>query len=137
MIPVSPHRFAAALGVACRTERGAYLTPYSADELQGCLCLLDNSMRAGGAIRPAKDGTPEAVALFNIGAVRGTGRRILNALRAQGARRLDCLGDGLRTAYERAGWRVVETIAWNDDYAPEGWNYQRDGRPNVYVMIPA
>ncbi len=51
-----------------------------------------------------------------------------------GADRLDCIGDVLRRLYERAGYRVVLTIPWDDRYKPVAWEYHQYGRPDIYMM---
>lgn len=37
--------------------------------------------------------------------------------------------------YARYGFEVSKTIPWDDKYAPRGWNYEKDGRPNVVEMV--
>ncbi len=59
---------------------------------------------------------------------------MLSHLTAQGADRLDCIGDVLRGLYERAGYRVVQTIPWDDRFKPHTWEYHLYRRPGIYVM---
>lgn len=72
-------------------------------------------------------------ALFNVGP-SGQGAAILRRCISMGGKRLNCLGDGLRTFYERNGFRVTETLGWDDSMAPEGWDTASRGRPNLYLM---
>ena len=116
------------------SPRGAFLTPYTRADFERMTTYLANGGRTGGAIKAADDGVLEAVAMFNNGGPRGAGGAMLDHLVANGARRLDCLGDDLRAIYERHGFRVTETLPWDDQYAPAGWDYAKYGRPNVYVM---
>ena len=56
-----------------------------------------------------------------------------------GGRRLDCFDTVLPTLYADAGFVPVARLAWNDDYAPDGWDYQQfgrfnGGRPDVVFM---
>lgn len=44
--------------------------------------------------------------------------------------RLDCFDTVLPTLYADAGFVPVARFAWNDDYAPDGWDYQQFGRFN-------
>lgn len=58
---------------------------------------------------------------------------------AQGGQRLDCFETTLPRIYARAGFRPVARIAWDEDYAPEGWNHSdykmfNNGRPDVVFM---
>jgi hypothetical protein len=89
--------------------------------------------RAPAPDEPLRD-LHEAVSLFNRDGSRGAGLRMLSHLTAQGADRLDCIGDVLRRLYERAGYRIVETIPWDDRFKPIAWEYDLYGRPDIYVM---
>nr|WP_218681526.1 hypothetical protein [Rhodococcus qingshengii] len=56
-----------------------------------------------------------------------------------GGHRLDCFDTVLPTLYADAGFVPVARLAWNDDYAPDGWDYQQfgrfnGGRPDVVFM---
>ncbi|WP_336883047.1 hypothetical protein [Rhodococcus globerulus] len=56
-----------------------------------------------------------------------------------GGNRLDCFDTVLPTLYADAGFVPVARLAWNDDYAPDGWDYQQfgrfnGGRPDVVFM---
>lgn len=58
---------------------------------------------------------------------------------AAGGRRLDCFDTVLPAIYAKSGFVPVARLKWNDDYAPDGWNYtlyQRynGGRPDVVFM---
>ena len=41
----------------------------------------------------------------------------------------------LSQMYLQHGFVPVARIAFNDDYAPDGWNYERDGRPDIYFWV--
>lgn len=113
---------------------GSFLTPYDSAALRQMRCFLAEDGKVGGAIKETDDGHREAVAIFNQGGSPGAGLAMLQALTALGAERLDCIGDVLRLLYERVGFRVVETLPWDDRYSPARWDYDLFGRPNVYVM---
>jgi hypothetical protein len=56
-----------------------------------------------------------------------------------GGHRLDCFDTVLPDMYADAGFVPVARLGWNDDYAPEGWDYQlfdtfNGGRPDVVFM---
>ncbi|MFC9841322.1 hypothetical protein ACFVKB_47395 [Rhodococcus sp. NPDC127530] len=58
---------------------------------------------------------------------------------AQGGRRLDCFDTVLPDLYSKAGFVAVARLRWNDDYAPDGWDYTtfrqfNGGRPDVVFM---
>ena len=53
--------------------------------------------------------------------------------------RPDCFDTVLPDMYADAGFVPVARLAWNDDYAPGGWDYQlfgtfNGGRPDVVFM---
>lgn len=64
---------------------------------------------------------------------------LLNAL-ANGACKLDCFAimadnrGGLAELYSRYGFIPVCRDHFNRDFAPDGWNYERDGEPDVVFM---
>ncbi len=56
-----------------------------------------------------------------------------------GGYRLDCFDTVPPTLYADAGFVPVARLVWNDDYAPDGWDYQQlgrfnGGRPDVVFM---
>jgi hypothetical protein len=112
---------------------GAFLARYQLVDFQRMRCFLVEHDRVGGAIKVVGE-HHEAASLFNRNGSRGAGLRMLSHLTAQGADRLDCIGDVLCRLYERAGYRVIETIPWNDRFRPITWEYDLYGRPDIYVM---
>jgi GNAT superfamily N-acetyltransferase len=121
---------------ALNSKRGAYLSPYTEEEFAKMTLFLSADGMYGGAVKTADDGVKEAVSLFNVGGAKTSGGGIvaLEQAVAAGATRLDCLGEGLKDKYEKVGFVVTETIEWDDKYAPDGWDYEKWGRPSVYVM---
>lgn len=115
------------------TERGAFLSPYTPAEFAQMQCFLAYGDQVGGALKSVGQHN-EAVSIFNNGGPPGSGLDLVKYLVEQGADRLDCIGDDLRALYESVGFEVVETLEWNDDFAPIGWDYATRGRPNIYVM---
>lgn len=70
---------------------------------------------------------------------RGAAPSLLAAAVEQGGRRLDCYDTVLPRLYAGAGFVPVARIPWNDEYAPDDWNYStyarfNDGRPDVVLM---
>lgn len=58
---------------------------------------------------------------------------MLTALQNRG-NRLDCFAGFLPRAYADFGMVPVARLKWNDEYAPENWNYERDKRPDIVFM---
>ncbi|MCH9735771.1 MAG: hypothetical protein K0U78_14675 [Actinomycetia bacterium] len=48
--------------------------------------------------------------------------------------KLFCTGDFLREFYERHGFEVSSIVIWDDNHAPDKWDYDKHGRPNLYMM---
>lgn len=77
--------------------------------------------------------------LFSL--VKGIGNKIFN-LRLDYARKYStakeftifCIGDKLKNLYNNFGFEITSTIKWNDELAPKNWNYDRFGRPDLYIM---
>lgn len=75
--------------------------------------------------------------------VKGIGKEVFR-LRLQQARkdlatgvkqfRIFCTGDFLKEFYEELGFKVTDVVEWDDHFAPDGWNYEEKGRPNLYNM---
>jgi hypothetical protein len=122
----SPSEFAAA---RCRNSRTAYLTLYPAAELSQMDLFLSADKTAGYALKD----NGELVNVFNNGP-RGRGAAAVVDAVANGAGTLDCLGDGLAGFYAGLGFIETGRDAWNDEYAPDGWDYLKDGRPDVVYM---
>lgn len=113
---------------------GKFLSPYTPEELGQMRTFIHPSGLVGGALHYHPDGRVEAGSLFNNGGPRGSGMRMFDHLVGQGANYLSAIGDDLRQRYEGRGFQVSNTMPWDDQYAPEGWNYEKWGRPNVYEM---
>lgn len=115
--------------------RSTFLSPYTEKDYKGMRTFLSKDGKTGGALKPGPDGSTEIVSVFNApDGQKGGGKKMMERLISEGGDRLDCLGDGLRGYYEKLGFKVTETMEWDDQYAPAGWDYKAHGRPNVYVM---
>jgi hypothetical protein len=83
----------------------------------------------------------EIVSVFshNDGAHPNAAPSMLRQATVLGGRRLDCFDTVLPNIYADAGFVPVARLAWNDDYAPDGWDYDtyrryNNGRPDVVFM---
>jgi hypothetical protein len=102
----------------------------ASDYLGDDLYLSENG-RSGFAIA---DGD-ELVSVFSYHGEHGGDAVVAKAVE-RGARRLDCydINNGLPNLYGRHGFRPVARVTWNDDYAPDDWDYKTLGRPDVVAM---
>ena len=66
---------------------------------------------------------------------KGIAHKLVSRAVANGATHLTCFDfQGLPSLYASHGFAEVERSPWNDDYAPENWNYDCHGRPDYLVM---
>ena len=71
------------------------------------------------------------IGIFKDSGRKGAGREAIIHGIANGAKTLDCLGGHLGNDYKFFGFEEVGRDAWNDEYAPDGWDYEKEGRPDV------
>jgi hypothetical protein len=91
--------------------------------------------KAGIAVHDHGDGRIEGTALFNQGGPRGVGLTLLqHAIDHAGVNYVECFGEKLREKYESLGFKVDTKSAFDPQYAPKDWNYERDERPDYYTM---
>lgn len=130
---VSPEKFAAALDRARETSPHAqFVSPVDPKELRerGARTYLTENGGTGYFMNP--DGYVGGV--FSDGSVKGAGQRaMLNAVE-NGATKLDCYDGFLPKYYSQFGFKVTGRNEWNADYAPDNWNYERDGKPDYVDM---
>ncbi len=82
------------------------------------------------------DGDIEAVFRNQKTGKRGSLPDLLISAIANGGKKLDCYGVGLVRNYERAGFIPVAQVDFNRGIAEsEGWDVQKNGMPQVYVMM--
>lgn len=66
---------------------------------------------------------------------KGVAQDLLNKAVAAGGIKLDNFDGYLTNQYEKAGFRVVSRTPFNEQYAPEGWNKEKHGTPDVVAMV--
>jgi hypothetical protein len=70
---------------------------------------------------------------------RGAVQSMISKMVELGGRRLDAYDTILPELYAEAGFKPVARIKWDDEFAPEGWDYElygkwNDGRPDIVFM---
>jgi CubicO group peptidase (beta-lactamase class C family) len=134
--PCPPERFHAAFQKAHNDPvHGKFLTPYSPEDFAKMETYLNADGTVGGAVKTADDGVREGVSLFNQGGPKGSGRKLLSrdgrpAFSQASRRDRPRPTEGLRIRRLRSH----RTNPMDDQYAPEGWDYERFGRPDIVVM---
>jgi hypothetical protein len=107
-----------------------YLTPYTAEGYKAADVKLKLHESGGGGYGLKGD---ELISVFSLPG-KHLGSELVDDAIANGAKRLDCLGDSLLKFYSNKGFKVVKTDTWDDKYAPKDWDYEKSGRPNLYYM---
>ena len=66
---------------------------------------------------------------------QGIGHEIVEKAKEAGATHLTCFDfQGLPYLYSSHGFKVSSRAGWNDEYAPENWDYSVHGRPDFLEM---
>jgi hypothetical protein len=66
---------------------------------------------------------------------KGVAQDLLKKAIELGGIKLDNFDGYLTKQYEKAGFRVVSKTPFNEEYAPEGWNKDKHGTPDVVAMV--
>lgn len=117
-------------------DHSAFLTSYEQDDYQDMELYVVNAGAAGMAIK--KDGdivsvfkNPDMAKKDDIDKINKV--LLLTAVK-NGGLKMDCFDGFLPALYCRYGFRPICKLKFNDEYAPDGWNFERDGRPDVVFM---
>ena len=131
---VPSKRFYTALQAAkSKNEFGAFVTLHEITDYDKCkskILLYDNSAgvaveQDGNIVSVFSDGTHKGVLVFLIA----------KAVKAGGIK-LDCFGSqNLRLMYSFRGFIPIAKVKFEKEFAPEDWNYERDGQPDIIFWI--
>ena len=121
------------------TEKNPYAASvyvYDEDEYRNMRLLVTDDGRAGVALKG--DEIVSAFAHKDCAHPKSV-QSMLSQATALGGHRLDCFDTVLPDLYADAGFVPVARLKWNDDYAPDEWDYDtfrsfNDGRPDVVFM---
>lgn len=108
----------------------AFLTPHTEDYYvnKNTKLFLSKDLTSGFGINP--DG--ELVSVFSLEKSRGN--ILVKKALEEGAAYLSCTGDKLLELYSSFGFSPTEVIQWDNVLAPNNWDYERFGTPNIYQM---
>lgn len=112
------------------SKYGAFLSMESERYYNENINYLNDSGTAGVSITP--DGYITGV--FNISGNKAISE-LINAAINSGGNNLDCFSGYLDNLYSKFGFKITETIEFDDNYAPNDWNYKAFGRPPVVAMV--
>lgn len=113
-----------------KSSRAQFLTPYTAEDLSSMRLQVIQGYDAGYALK--SDG--EIVNAFNNSNVKDVGPVLIADAVSKGGRKLSCFELYLPEFYGNMGFKEVTRDVWKDQYAPRGWNYERDDRPDIVYM---
>lgn len=134
LISATPEEFHKAVDKFKKSNsRGAFLAAHSVEEYQEMRHLfITEDGTAGIAI--TKDNN--IVSVFNGGEKRGVLKTLLPAAIDAGGRKLDNYNiSGLSALYELYGFNPISKTEFNSKFAPDDWNYARDGEPDIVFWI--
>lgn len=109
---------------------GAFVHAYEQKEYEDMSLYLSDGGEAGMAITK----TGDIVSVFNnpkTGTKKGVARHLLDMALQNGGKKLDCFDGFLPKLYAKYGFVPVARMKFAREYAPEGWNFERDGEPDV------
>ncbi len=124
------------LELADKNPYAASVYVYDEDEYRQMRLLVTDDGRAGVAVKG--DEIVSAFAHRDCAHPKSV-QSMLSQATTLGGRRLDCFDTVLPDLYADAGFVPVARLKWNDDYAPNGWDYDtfrayNNGRPDVVFM---
>ncbi|MCR5565956.1 MAG: hypothetical protein K6F61_03830 [Clostridiales bacterium] len=133
-------RFSDALNKAKESNPyGLYVDPQSPEELaeKGAISLLSPDGMAGVSVGTVGDQNGNIFGVFNNpnGKAKGVMPYLMVNAIANGGNKLDCYRGFLSDQYAKYGFIPVAKVPFNEAFAPEGWNYKRDGKPDIIVWM--
>lgn len=88
-----------------------------------------------GGVVVSKDGDIKGLFKRASSKAKGVAQKLLQKAVEAGGVKLDNFDNYLTPVYEKAGFRVVARVPFNEQYAPEGWNKEKHGTPDVVAMV--
>ena len=83
-----------------------------------------------------EDGDIKGVFKADLKSTEKTGDKVIQESIKAGGTKLDNFAlPNLMKIYERNGFREVSRLPFNEEYAPEGWNKEKNGTPDVVAMV--
>lgn len=129
----TPEEFYEAIGQAkARNPYGPFVTQHEISDYAKMRLFITTDKTAGIAITEDNN----IVSVFNGGEKRGVLKTLLPVAIEQSGRKLDNYNSkGLSSLYELYGFNPVSKVKFNSKFAPDDWNYERDGEPDVVFWI--
>ena len=131
--PANPEEFYEAIGHAKEVnEYGPFVTQRTTEEYGEMRLFITIDGKAGIAITQNNN----IVSIFNGGEKRGVLKTLLPVAIENGGRKLDNYNSpGLSAMYELYGFHPISKVRFDSKFAPDDWNFERDGEPDVVFWI--
>lgn len=130
----TPEEFFNAIGEAKKTnEFGPYVEQHSVEEYsQMGFLFLTLDKQAGIAITTDNN----IVSVFNGGKQKGVLKTLIPVAIEFGGNKLDNYdSDKLSGMYELYGFDPIANVEFDETFAPDDWNYERDGKPDIVFWL--
>lgn len=131
--PATPDEFYEAITKAkLSNEHGAFVTRHTIEEYEKMRLFVTLDGSAGIAITSDNN----IVSIFNGGEKRGVLKTLLPIAIQNGGIKLDNYNSQkLSAMYELYGFSPVSKVEFDSKFAPDDWNYKRDGEPDIVFWI--
>ena len=112
---------------------GASVDTHSIKEYGEMNCITLDGGKAGVAVH---NGDIISVFKHTESSINGAMKHLMTSAIISGGNKLDCysIGGALPSLYTRYGFIPVCKIKFNREFAPDNWDYERDGEPNIVFM---
>ena len=115
------------------SKDGAAVAVYPVEDYKNFKLLMSDDGKSGAAVKPDGD-------IISVFSNNGTGHAMFEAAIAAGGRKLDAFDTILPDFYHSHGFVEAARTAWNDEFAPEGWDKAHfaefnNGKPDVVLMV--
>lgn len=133
---VNGFEFYKAMNIAMKSnERSEFVNLYFPEEYEKMetLLLIDDGI-AGVAVTCDKN----IVSIYKNTTkkdLNGAIDLLLPLAIMHGGNHMDCYGEWLALKYMQNGFVPIARCKFDDDYASKYWNYERDGRPDIYFLV--
>jgi len=115
-------------------QRGGFLTPYTEGQLSGMNLYKLKGKNAGFAVKPDGD----IVSVHNNSDLGGLAGEFMKKAVEVGGNKLDHFDGFLSGLYRKYGFTdVYEVYQWNDEYAPDSWQFEPVDAMNASTSVYA
>lgn len=106
------------------------LSPLKPDDLKSHKLFMSDD-GVGYAVSPEGD----LQNVFNNSGRKGAGEQaVIEAISKHGAKTADAYGDFLKQYYNDLGFNLTQSVKFDTELAPKGWDYAKYGKPDVHFF---